>query len=71
VGFAGEIDEPVMELKDPESHGESNPAAAGLCGVEEREDFLARLRGNAYTLVGDFEVQVMTIGLWLNFKLPS
>src|SRR5208337_4600333 len=41
VGFACEIDESVVELKDSESHGESNSAAAGLRGVEERKDFLA------------------------------
>jgi hypothetical protein len=71
VDFACEIDESVVELKDSKSHGESNSAAAGLRGVEERKDFLPRLRQNTHTLVGNFEIQVMTVCLRFNFKLPS
>ena len=71
VDFAREIDESVMELKDSESHGESNSAAAGLRSVEEREDFLTRLRRNTHTLVGNFEIHVMAVRLRFNFKLPS
>jgi len=71
VGFAREIDESVVELKDSESHGESNSAAAGLGGVEERKDFLTRLGRNTHTLVGNFEIQVMAVCLRFNFKLPS
>ena len=70
MDFAREIDESVMELKDSEGHGESNSGAAGLGGIEEREDFLTCFLRNTLTLVGNFEIQITTVSLRFDFEFP-
>ena len=60
-----------MELNDPVGHRQAYAGPAGLRGVVERKNFRPRLGRNAYTLVGDFELEVAGSRARRHFELAA